>query len=77
MEVAAGKASGPVESFAPYLRAAIAYWRLQEEALQGDMTAQVEAVTQRITHEDAFRWVTGRSYHTVTDAISFDDVNSL
>jgi len=79
MEAAADKAAGPTEQFAPYLRAAIAYWRLQEDAAQnaGDMTAHLEAVTQRINHEDSFRRVAGRSYHTVTDAISLDDVNAL
>jgi len=79
MQAAADKAAGPTDQFAPFLRAAIAYWRVKEDAAQkaGDMTAHLEAVTQRITHEDSFRRVAGRSYHTVTDAISFDDVNAL
>jgi len=80
MTAAAVKAPGhePFQ-FAPYLRAAITFWRLQEEAAQsaGDMTAHVEAVAERITHEDHFRRISGRSFHTVNDAISLDDINAL
>jgi hypothetical protein len=79
MQSAAAKAPGDPESFAPYLRAAIAYWRQQEEAAQeaGDMTAQVEAVTQRVECEDRFRDIAGRSYHTVSDAITYEQVMAL
>jgi hypothetical protein len=77
MEAAAKKApGGSVETYAPYLRAAIAYWRLKEKSTD-DMAAQVEAVTRRITLEEQFRGVAGRSYHTVTDAITAADVAAL
>ncbi len=80
MLAAADKApSGQRDSFAPYLRAAIIFWRLQEQAAQesSDMTAQVEAVAERITCEEHFRNIVGRSFHTVTDAISYDDIRAL
>ena len=80
MLAAADKApSGQRDLFAPYLRAAIIFWRLQEEAAQesDDMTAQVDAVAERITCEEHFRSVAGRSFHTETDAVSLDDVRAL
>jgi hypothetical protein len=79
MQAAAAKAPGDVDQFAPYLRAAIIYWRLRAEAAQAadDSEALVEATTERITYEDLFRDATGRSFHTTNDAIDYADVVAL
>jgi hypothetical protein len=79
MAIAAAKAPASVESFVPYLKAAIAYWRLKEEAAQEveDMDRHVEAVTHRLTLEERFREVVGRDYHASTDAISLVDAEAL
>jgi hypothetical protein len=79
MAIAAAKAPASVESFVPYLKAAIAYWRLKEEAAQDaeDMDGHVEAVTQRLALEERFREIVGRSYHPAMDAISLADVTGL
>jgi hypothetical protein len=71
MAIAAAKAPASVESFVPYLKAAIAYWRLKEEAAREveDMNGHLEAVTQRLTLEERFREIVGRSYNVTTDAI--------
>jgi hypothetical protein len=78
MVIAAAKALGPVESFVPYLRAAIAYWRLKEHAAQDneDMVGHVEAVTQRLTFEEKFREATGHNYNAAMDAISLAEVSA-
>lgn len=69
----------PLEAFAPYLRSAIIYWRLQGDATKDadDMTGFLDATTQRIVHEEHFRSVVGRSFHTQIDAISYDEVLAL
>lgn len=79
MEGAAAKAPGSPNAFSPYLRAAIVYWRLQEEAARsaGSVKVEVEAVAERITAEDAFRDIAGRSFNTVIDAITLDEVLDL
>ncbi len=80
MDAVAAKApAGGVESFAPYLRAAITYWRFVEESARAarDMQAELDAVALRITSEDRFRRVEGRSFNTVADAITIDDVHAL
>jgi hypothetical protein len=77
MEAAFAKAqpSDP-QQYAPYLRAAITYWRLREEDARsrGDAAVELEAVARRIRFEDRFREVSGRSFHTVNDAISYEEV---
>jgi hypothetical protein len=79
MAIAAAKAPASVESFVPYLKAAIAYWRLKEQVAQNaeDMDVHVEAVTQRLTLEERFREVVGRSYLPTMDAISLAEVAAL
>ncbi len=79
MRLAAAKAPGDVNSFAPYLRAAITYWRMRAEAAQesDDASALVEATTERIVCEDQFREITGRSFHLIVDAIAYDELSSL
>jgi hypothetical protein len=79
MAIAAAKAPASVESFVPYLKAAIAYWRLKEEAAQesDDMDGHVEAVTQRLILEERFREVVGRNHNAAIDAISLFEARAL
>jgi hypothetical protein len=78
MAIAAAKAPASVESFVPYLKAAIAYWRLKEEEAREveDMSGHLEAVTQRLTLEERFREIVGRSYNVTTDAISLAEAEA-
>jgi hypothetical protein len=79
MEAALGNAPSDPQQYAPYLRAAIAYWRLREEDARskGDAAIELEAVAQRITFENDFREVSGRSYHSVNDAITYEEVSRV
>jgi hypothetical protein len=80
MEAALASARpGDPQQYVPYLRAAIAYWRLKEEGarLSGDAADELEAVAQRITFENQFREVCGRSFHTINDAITYEEVLNL
>jgi hypothetical protein len=71
MAIAAAKAPSSVELFVPYLKAAIAYWRLKEHAAEEveDMDGHVEAVTNRLMLEERFREVVGRGYNAAKDGI--------
>jgi hypothetical protein len=77
MEVAQTNANpGDPRQYVPYLRAAISYWRLKEENARssGDPATELDAVAQRITLENQFREVCGRSFHTINDAITYEEV---
>jgi hypothetical protein len=79
MTAAAAKAPADPMTFTPYLRAAIGYWRLREEAARvaDESAAYLEATTERILCEDQFRLLVGRSFHLKDDHISFSDAAAL